>query len=228
VQAPNDPACAARRRFAVRSPVGGRLQDEKRNCVKKFFRKIRTSIKVPAIKVPAVKPLYLIIAVVAIVVLIVLAIVLLGGGSSGGGGDEAGGGPGSARGFAEGDRSRLPGADTKPVKEAPTVRTGKLDEARREGRLAVAQARGTVVSPSRVTIRVNAAPKQTVRVNWQLGCFKDRRSRIGTGEYRTRTPDARSIALPVQGAKSCIATASAQLTRSDRSGRIKVAVYSGG
>ena len=188
--------------------------------MKKFVRKIRTSITVPAIK-----PLYLIIAAVAIVVLIVLGIVLLGGG----GGDEGSGdGSDSARGFAEGDRSRLPGADTKPVKEAPTVRTGKLDEARREGRLAVAQARGTVISPSRVSIRVSAAPKQTVRVNWQLGCFKDRRSRIGGGEYRTRTPDVRSIRLPIQGAKSCIVTASAQLTRSDRSGRIKVAVYAGG
>ena len=195
--------------------------------MKKFVRKIRTSIKLPAVKVPAVKPRFLIIAVVAIVVLIVLGIVLLGGGGGivGGGDDD---GPKSARGFAEGDRSRLPGANTKPVKEAPTVRTGKLDEARREGRLAVAQARGTVVSPSRVTIRVSAAPKQTVRVNWQLGCFKDRRSKIGRGEYRTRTPDTRAVALPVQGAKSCIATASAQLTRSDRSGRIKVAVYSGG
>jgi hypothetical protein len=200
--------------------------------VKKFVRKIRTSIKVPAIKVPAIKvpaikPLYLIIAVVAVVVLIVLGIVLLGGGGGLGGGDDDEGSD-AARGFAEGDRSRLPGADTKPVKEAPTIRSGKLDEARREGRLAVAQARGTIVSPSRVTIRVSAAPKQTVRVNWQLGCFKDRRSKIGTGEYRTRTPDARAVKIPVQGAKSCIATASAQLTRSDRSGRIKVAVYSGG
>jgi len=195
--------------------------------VKKFVRKIRTSIKVPAIKVPAIKPLYLIIAVAAIVVLIVLGIVLLGGGGGLGGGDDDEGSD-AARGFAEGDRSRLPGADTKPVKEAPTIRSGKLDEARREGRLAVAQARGTIVTPSRVTIRVSAAPKQTVRVNWQLGCFKDRRSKIGTGEYRTRTPDARAIAIPVQGARSCIATASAQLTRSDRSGRIKVAVYSGG
>jgi hypothetical protein len=187
--------------------------------VKKFASKIRTSI-------PAIKPLYL-IPVVVLLVLVVVGIAVFGGG--GGGDDDGGdGGSDSARGFAEGDRSQLPGAETKPVKEAPTVRSGKLDEARREGRLAVAQARGTIVSPSQIRIRVSAAPKQTVRVNWQLGCFKDRRSQIGTGEYRTRTPDVRRIALPVSGAKSCIATASAQLTRSDRSGRIKVAVYSGG
>jgi hypothetical protein len=195
--------------------------------VKKFVRKIRRSI--PAIKAPAIKPLY-VIPVIVVVVLVVVAIAVFGGSGGGIGGDDEGGDGGSdtARGFAEGDRSRLPGAETKPVPEAPTVRSGKLDEARREGRLAVAQARGTIVSPSRVSIRVSAAPKQTVRVNWQLGCFKDRRARVGTGEYRTRAPNVRSVELPVQGAKSCIATASAQLTRSDRSGRIKVAVYSGG
>jgi hypothetical protein len=211
--------CAVRGRFAVRCPVGGRLQDDGRNCVKKFVRKIRTSI-------PAIKPLYL-ISVVVVLVVVVAGIAIFAGG--GGGDDDGGGDAGdTVRGFAEGDRSQLPGADTKPVPEAPTVRTGKVDEARREGRLAVAQARGTIVSPSRVTIRVSAAPKQTVRVNWQLGCFKERRARYGAGEYRTRAPSTKSIALPVSGAKSCIATASAQLTRSDRSGRIKVAVYSGG
>jgi len=190
--------------------------------VKKFFKEISASIEMPAIK-----PLYLGIAAAVLVVLIVVVgvVAISGGGGIGGGDDDEG--SDAARGFAEGDRSRLPGAKTKPVKEAPTVRVGKLDEARREGRLAVAQARGTIVSPSGVSIRVSAAPKQTVRINWQLGCFKDRRSRVGTGEYRTRTPDTRGIRLPVQGAKSCIVTASAQLTRSDRSGRIKVAVYSG-
>ena len=188
--------------------------------MKKFVRKIRTSI-------PAINPLY-VIPVVLVLVLVVVVIVVVGGGGDGDGSGGGGGGSDAARGFAEGDRSQLPGADTKPVPEAPTVRSGKLDEARREGRLAVAQARGTIVSPGRVTIRVSAAPKQTVRVNWQLGCFKDRHSTVGTGEYRARTPDARAVKVPVQGAKSCIATASAQLTRSDRSGRIKVAVYSGG
>ena len=76
-------------------------------------------------------------------------------------------------------------------------------------------------------IRVNATPKQTVRVNWQLGCFKDRRAFVGRAEYRTRTPDSRGIRVPVSGAKSCIVTATAQLTRSDKIGRIKVAIIAG-
>jgi hypothetical protein len=191
--------------------------------VKKFVRKIRTSMKLPS----SVKPLYLVVGAVVLVLIVVVVIFAAGGG--GGGGNGAGGSASdAARGFAEGDRSQLPGAQTKPVKQAPRVRSGKVDEARREGLLAVAQARGTIVSPSRVSIRVSAAPKQTVRVNWQLGCYKDRHARIGTGEYRTRAPNVRTITLPTQGAQSCIATASAQLTRSDRSGRIKVAVYAGG
>ena len=189
--------------------------------MRKFVRKIRTSIAVPAIK-----PLYLGIAALVIVVLIVVGVVLVGGGGSiGGGGDDDG--SDAARGFAEGDRSRLPGAKTKPVKEPPRVRSGLLDEARREGRLAVAQARGTVVSPSRIIIRVSAAPKQLVSVNWQLGCFKDRRAHVGKGQYRGNAPDRRAIELPIQGATSCIVTAGAQLTKPDGRGRVKVAVIAG-
>jgi hypothetical protein len=174
-------------------------------------------------KVTSINPLYLALGAVVVVL-------LLGGGAFliFGGGDESTDEPDPTLGFAEGDRSQLPGARVK-VRPAPVVGThgGLLDEARREGRLAVAQARGTINNPSVVRIRVNAAPKQTVRVNWQLGCFKDRRAIIGKAEYRTRTPDSRGISVPVSGAKSCIATASAQLTRSDRSGRIKVAILAG-
>jgi hypothetical protein len=174
-------------------------------------------------KVTSIKPLYLIIAGVVVVLLLVGgAFLIFGGGSDST--DE----PDPTLGFAEGDPSGLPGARRK-VRRAPVVggSGGLLDEARREGRLAVAQARGTINSPSVVRIRVNAAPKQTVRVNWQLGCFKNRRAIIGRGEYRTRTPDSRGVSVPTSGAKSCIATASAQLTRSDRSGRIKVAIIAG-
>jgi hypothetical protein len=174
-------------------------------------------------KVTSIKPLYLIIAGVVVVLLLAGgAFLIFGGGSSGT--DK----PDPTLGFAEGDPSALPGAHRK-VRRAPVVggNGGLLDEARREGRLAVAQARGTINNPSVVRIRVNAAPKQTVRVNWQLGCFKDRRAIIGRGEYHTRTPDSRGVSVPTSGAKSCIATASAQLTRSDRSGRIKVGIIAG-
>lgn len=170
------------------------------------------------------KPLYL-IPVVLIAGLIVAGVLVFGGGS-----DDKGNGvskPDVARGFAEGDPSALPGRKSKPSKPAPVVRVGTLDEARREGRLAVAQARGIIVSPTRVRIRVSAAPKQTVSVNWQLGCFKDRHARVAKGEYLTRTPDLRAVSLPVSGAKNCIATASGQLKRGDKPGRIKIAIIAG-
>jgi hypothetical protein len=66
-----------------------------------------------------------------------------------------------------------------------------------------------------------------VSVNWQLGCFKNRRAVVGRDSYRTRPPDIREIKLPTQGAKSCIATASAQLTKPDGVGRIRVSVVAG-
>jgi hypothetical protein len=167
------------------------------------------------------KPLYLIpVAVVA--VLIVAAIFIFGGGD-----DKAKKQADVPLGIAEGDPSQLPGQRRKPPKQAPVVRTGQLDEARREGRLAVAQARGTILSPTRVRIQVSAAPKQYVTVNWQLGCFKNRRAVVGRDTYRTRPPDTREIKLPTQGARSCIATASAQLTKNSGRGRIRVAVIAG-
>ena len=173
-------------------------------------------------KVTSINPLYLAVGAVVVVLLLGGGAILIFGG------DDGTDDPDPTLGFAEGDRSQLPGSRIK-VKPAPVVggRGGLLDEARREGRLAVAQARGTINDPSVVRIRVSAAPKQTVRVNWQLGCFKNRRAIIGKAEYSTRTPDSRGVSVPVSGAKSCIATATAQLTRSDKIGRIKVAIIAG-
>ena len=167
-----------------------------------------------------IKPLYL-VPVALVAVLIVAAIFIFGGGDEGS--DE----PDAALGIGEGDASQLPGQKVKPPPPAPVVRTGILDEARREGRLAVAQARGTIVAPTRVRIRVSAAPKQTVTVNYQLGCYKDRRVRIGKGSYRTRPPATREVKLPMSGAKTCIVTAGAQLTKVVGEGRVKVAVIAG-
>jgi hypothetical protein len=171
-----------------------------------------------------IKPLY-VVPVVVIAVLIVAGVLLFGGG--GGGNDSTAGGSNPSLGFAEGDSSSLAGAKRKPSKPAPTVRTGVLDESRQSGRAAVAQARGIIVSPTAVRVRVSAAPKQHVTVNWQLGCFKDGHAQVGKGQYRTETPDIRAISLPVQGAKSCIATAGGQLTRTERAGRIKIAIIAG-
>jgi hypothetical protein len=115
---------------------------------------------------------------------------------------------------------------TKHSKPAPIGTSGTIDEARREGDFAVAQARGTIKSPSAVSVRVSAAPKQRVSVNWQLSCFRSRKVQIGKGQYLALAPDQRHIPLPMSGAETCIFTAGAQLRRHGK-GRVKVGVVAG-
>ncbi len=185
------------------------------------MKKLTRSVKRLARKLKkSVKPLYL-VPVVLVVGLIVAGIFIFGGG------DDGPEGPDPSLGFAQGDPSSLPGSRRPPPKQAPRVRNGVVDEARRVGRLAVAQARGTVIEPTRVRVRVSAAPKQRVTVNWQLGCYRDRRTVVGKGAYETTPPDVREIKLPMRGAETCIATAGAQLTENEGEGRIKVAVIAG-
>jgi hypothetical protein len=114
----------------------------------------------------------------------------------------------------------------KPPKQAPIGTSGVIDEARRRGDFVVAQARGTIRTPTAVRLRVSAVPKQRVTVDWQLSCFKNRQVQVGKGQYRAKTPDERQIKLPMSGAETCIATAGAQLTRHG-GGRVKIAVVAG-
>ncbi|HVF79047.1 MAG TPA: hypothetical protein VNA28_12185 [Solirubrobacteraceae bacterium] len=195
--------------------------------MQKFAGKI-TSIKprkltsIKPRKITSIKPLYLIVAVL-VAVLIIAGISIF----ATGGGDDASDGPAAAVGVGVGDVSSFPGSKRAAPKRAPVVRgTGVLDEARREGRLAVAQARGTIKTPTRIAIRVSAAPKQTVTVNYQLGCFRNRRVEIGRGSYRTKPPNTREVPLPMRAAESCIVTAGAQLTRTVGAGRVAVRVIS--
>jgi hypothetical protein len=113
------------------------------------------------------------------------------------------------------------------VKPAPVVNgAGTLDTARSVGTFAVAQGRGTIKNPSTISVRVSAAPKQEVTVDYQLACYKESGTKIGKDRYRVHPPDIRTLPLPMSGAKECIVTVGAQLT-SHRPGRIKVAIISG-
>jgi len=121
-------------------------------------------------------------------------------------------------------------AKKRKVKPAPVVNgSGTLDVARKEGRLAIAQARGRIKNPSGVNVRVSAAPKQMVTVDYQLSCYKavhkQHTTKVSSGRYRTRPPSSRGLSLPLPGADECTATVGAQLTKG--SGRIKVAVSAG-
>jgi hypothetical protein len=114
-----------------------------------------------------------------------------------------------------------------PVRRSP----GTLDVARSEGRLAVAQARGRIKNPSGVSVRVSAAPKQEVTVDYQLSCYKavgkTSQTRVANKRYRTTPPNTRSLSLPLSGADECTVSVGAQLTTGGSNGRVKVAVVTG-
>jgi hypothetical protein len=166
----------------------------------------------------------IVIAISVVVVgLIVGGYFVIGGGA--GSGDDGSGAPKPVLtpGDLESGKFRGRRIPPPPRRKSP----GVVDEARREGRLVLAQARGTVVKPGRIRLRVSATPKQRVIVDWQLGCFLNRRAKVGRGRYRTRTPNTRRIPVSIRGAETCIATATAGLTKVDGRGRVKVAVIAG-
>jgi hypothetical protein len=159
------------------------------------------------------------IPVVVVLALIVGGLFVFGGGGSGAKR------VGTAKRVAP-SAADLPLGEGRRIKPPPIGSSGLLDVARRRGRLVVAQARARIRSPGRVRLSVSSSPKQRVTVNWQLGCYRNRRAIVGRGAYRTRTPDVRRIRVPMSGAEHCIATAGAQLTR-DGVGRVQVAVVAG-
>jgi hypothetical protein len=177
--------------------------------VKEYVRKIKKA-----------NPLYFLAAGLILIVLIVI-VVTSGGNDKQQQADTATNAPTIKK---HKHKPKLPKG--RKVKPAPIGSSGVIDQARREGDFVVAQARGTIRNPFSVRLRVSAAPKQRVTVDWQLSCFKNRQVRSGKGKYKTKAPDERHIALPMSGAETCIATAGAQLTRHGR-GRVKVAVVAG-
>lgn len=169
-------------------------------------------------------------------VTIVVFLALIGGltalvVTSGGGGNGATTTPKASKPSRKHDKG-LAAARKRKVKRAPVVNgAGTLDVARSVGRLAIAQGRGTIKHPTGIEVRVSAAPKQTVTVNYQISCFravgKSASTKISNGEYRTKPPNLRSIPIPLPGADQCIATVDAQLTKNAGKGRVKVAVIAG-
>ena len=123
-------------------------------------------------------------------------------------------------------------ARARKVKAAPVLNTaGTLDVSRAVGRLAIAQARGRIKHPGAISVRVSAAPKQTTVVHYQLSCYKPTGktsvTKVGNGTYRTKPPSIRSIPLPLSGSAECVVTVSAQLSKTQGEGRVKVAVVAG-
>jgi hypothetical protein len=177
--------------------------------VQKYLRKIKK-----------VNPLYWGAAVMILVVIVLIIV------TSGGGGDDKTATTGPSTTSTKPKAASKRKKRRRPPRQAPIGTSGVIDEARRKGDFVVAQARATVRTPSRISLRLSAAPKQTVTVDWQLSCFKNRQVKVGKGKYRVKSPDERAISLPIQGAENCIATAGAQLTRHG-GGRVKIAIVAG-
>jgi len=185
--------------------------------IKKQFKNAK---KHPKIAIPAVLVFVLLIGGLSV-------LVFAGGDDDGPGGETS-----TEAKKKDGKDPGIEAAKKRKVKPAPVVSgSGTLDVARAVGRLALAQGRGRIKNPTGVRVRVSAAPKQTVTVDWQLACYKatgkTSTQRIDNGRYRTRPPDTRGIPLPLSGADECTATVGAQLTRNVGSGRVKVAVLAG-
>jgi hypothetical protein len=189
-----------------------------------------TKIKTQSLELMS-NPLYALAAIVLVLALVGGGALLLFTGGDDGGAD------GNAGTTTEGKKKKkkdkgIEAAKKRKVKPAPVVNgNGTLDVARSVGRLAIAQARGRIKHPAGVNIRVSAAPKQTVTVDWNLSCYKAvgkvSTTRVEHGRYRTKPPNIRALPLPLQGSDECTATVGAQLTRNLGSGRVKVAVIAG-
>ncbi|MEJ7824977.1 MAG: hypothetical protein WKF48_06085 [Solirubrobacteraceae bacterium] len=185
--------------------------------VKKRFKKVTTSVrKHPLISIGAT--LFTLMLIGGLITLVLVS------------GDDGSSDDTSASAPTNGDKQDKPDKPRKLLKVAPPapVRSGPgtLDVARREGRFAIAQARGRIKQPNGISVTVSAAPKQPVTVDYQLSCYsqngKTSSTKVASKRYRTTPPESRNLPLPLLGADECTVSVSAQLT--EGSGRIKVIV----
>lgn len=193
---------------------GNRVKKKVLKPIKNVFKQAKAN---PIIAIPVA---FLLVLLVGGLIVLVVAT---------GGDDKGDGNTAKTKGAEKSETNpAIERAKKRKVKPAPVVRgAGTLDTARAVGTFAVAQGRGRIKNPSSISVRVSAAPKQEVTVDYELACYKEGLgTKIGKDRYRTRPPDTRSLPLPVSGAQECTVTVGAQLT-SHRPGRIKVAVVSG-
>jgi hypothetical protein len=105
-----------------------------------------------------------------------------------------------------------------PAKPKPPV-TFASDRAHKN--YALAQATGSIKRPTGVSMRVGAAPKQPVTINWNVVCLFAGGAKT-TSDTLTRTPPITvQLTLPPGQAETCTISAQAQLTLAGV-GRVKV------
>ena len=182
---------------------GGNRVQKVLKPIKKLFKQAKEN---PIIAIP--------VAVFAVLVVgVLVAFAVLGGG----GGDDGGNGRHDEAKEDEESSKKDPAiekAKKRKVKPAPVV-SGSRHARHRAQRRHVrrrAGARARSRTRRRISVRVSAAPKQKVTVDYQLACYRDSGTKIGKGSYTPRPPDVRNLPLPISGAKECTVTVGAQLT----------------
>jgi len=178
--------------------------------LKKFFRKLKKKLS----------PLLLIPIVLLVLILTGGYFLVFGGDDDDGdGGNAADGAPATS----DDDDGRGSRRKSPKVKSDPAA--GKeftIDSDRDEKTYALAQATGSISEPQSIGLRIGAAPKQPVTINWNIVCLLPTEGAKSTDDTFTVTPPhARTLKLPVDNAVTCTASANAQLTRAGK-GRIKV------
>ena len=162
-----------------------------------------------------------IILFVVVEVLFVIAVVVLSG--CGGDDDESPNARTTTSGKTTGTAKKgddkpaeKTGGATADTDDMPALRT--FASGRAEGLKASATANGLVRRPKELWLRVSAAPKQKVRVSYNLTCGTGKN---GGGDFIVTPPDIRQIKLPEKNPKVCPVGVAAQL---DGKGRLKVAL----
>lgn len=180
--------------------------------LKKFFRKLRKKLR-PLVLIP----------IVLLVLILVGGYFLLFSGDDDNNKTAKNGSNAPPTVSVPGDSETIPTPTTPKVKPAPAA--GKeftIDSDRDEKTYALAQATGSITEPQTIRLRVGAAPKQPVSVNWNIVCLLPTEGAKTTDDTFTDTPPfERELKLPVDNAVTCTASANAQLTQAGK-GRIKV------
>jgi uncharacterized protein YxeA len=159
--------------------------------------------------------LKIVIGIVVVVVLAVVGVLLLTGGDDN---DDTSttAKNGSSKSDDKSSASKSDSSSDSDSGDEPALRTVEVNRA--SGKDAAVNVGALMRKPGKVYLRVSAAPKQKVTVNWTLACGV---GATGQGDYEATPPDTRQLELPKKNPKTCVASASTQL---DGNGRVKLAV----
>ena len=154
----------------------------------------------------------LVIGVALVAVIAIVAVTLLVGGDDE---DSKSAGDKTSK-SADKDTKSDDSDDAADSSDEPELRT--LAVKRSEGRDAAVNVGALTREPGKIALRVSAAPKQRVTVNWTLACGV---GATAQGDYEVTPPDTRELKLPKKNPRTCVASASSQI---DGRGRLKLAV----